>query len=119
MTGTKLSLRRPSQQSQTSSANNSSADESSVSAYRKIVGRKSYTRPSTSRALSPGALSPGTLSPAESETESSSELAQQLKKLGRYLEKKQSRNDPVGDVNDPQMDEHLGNIRKALAKSNK
>ena len=59
--------------------------------------------------------SPLTLSPADSENESSSngnELTQQLRKLGKYLEKKQttadrSRENPV----DPQIDDHLVNIR--------
>ena len=69
--------------------------------------------------------SPLTLSPADSENESSSngnELTQQLRKLGKYLEKKQttaaradrSHENPV----DPQIDEHLVNIRKALKKTN-
>ena len=71
--------------------------------------------------------SPITLSPADSENESSStggnELTQQLKKLGKYLEKKQTQSSRAGDSSDnpidPQIDEHLVNIRRALRKSPK
>lgn len=118
MTGAKLSLvRRP--PSQTSSANNSSADESvASSAYQKIIGRRSIPR------LGPGSrpLSPMTLSPADSENESSSngnELSQQLRKLGKYLEKKQTARTDSDNPIDPQIDEHLVNIRKALKKNPK
>ena len=45
-------------------------------------------------------------------------LSQQLKKLGKYLEKKQTLGKEK-DVLDSEMDEHLANIRKALAKSPK
>jgi hypothetical protein len=63
-----------------------------------------------------------TLSPADSENESSSngnELSQQLRKLGKYLEKKQTARTDSDNPIDPQIDEHLVNIRKALKKNPK
>ena len=127
MTGSKLSLRRQTSPSQS----NSSADESSgpISSYRKIVGR------SRTAALSPVATQRASFRPQspreniESENDSCSELTLQLRKLGKYLEKKQGKAIGGGgddgaacenDLLDPQMDEHFDNIRKALsAKSPK
>ena len=117
MTGSKLSLRRPSH-SQASSANNSSADESTgpSGAYKKIIGRSG--RPMLHPRSRPQSPPSAALSPAESESESCSELTLQLRKLGKYLEKKQSRSDrESSQVLDPKMDEHLVNIRRALRKS--
>ena len=109
MTGSKLTLRRQ-PPSQTSSTNNSSADESTgpSAAYRKIVSRKSQLQ---QRAQSPPILRGACASPTNSESESANELAQQLKRLGQYLEQKE---DKTGD--DSEVDEYLMNIRKALYK---
>lgn len=116
MTGSKLSLRKPSY-SQASSANNSSADEGrSPSSYNKVGRRSSGNFRLTSRPQSPASVA----SPAESEAESCNELTNHLRKLGKYLERKQTAAKSDSDsVLDPQMDEHLANIRKALNKSGK
>ena len=117
MTGSKLNLRRQTP-SQTSSTNNSSADESTgpSAAYRKIVSRKSCINNSNSRPQSPpirGACA--AVSPTTSENESATELSQQLKRLGQYLERKEELQ-KTGDAIDSEVDEYLMNIRKALKK---
>ena len=119
MTGAKLSLKA---QSPTScSSNNSSADESStggaLNTYKRLVSKRSLVRGGQppSRPLSPNNVPVAATAAEESGNEM---LSQQLKKLGKYLEKKQTLGKEK-DVFDSEMDEHLANIRKALAKSPK
>ena len=121
MTGTKLSLKT---QSPTScSSANSSADESSTggpyNTYKRLVSKRSNL-PSRGGSRP---LSPNTVTTPQTEESGNESLSLQLQKLGKYLEK--TRQQSLSDVDnkddevifDPQMDEHLVNIRKALAKS--
>ena len=121
MTGAKLSLKA---QSPTScSSNNSSADESvsgGLSTYKRLVSKRSLSRSGVKPSSRP--LSPTNHSvQADSEESANEVLSEQLKSLGKYLEKKQSsaNTDTDSAILDPQMDEYLANIRKALAKSAK
>jgi hypothetical protein len=53
----------------------------------------------------------------DSESESNNtELTQQLKKLGKYIERREQQSDNPDEIFDAEMDEHLVNIRKALAQ---
>jgi hypothetical protein len=116
MTGTRLSLRPSTPSQPNSSANNSSADESSgpVSTYRRLVGRRPI-RPPSSRPTSPPVR--GAVASGDSESESNNtELTQQLKKLGKYIERREQQSDNPDEIFDAEMDEHLVNIRKALAQ---
>ena len=69
-------------------------------------------------------LSPNTVTTQQTEESGNESLSLQLQKLGKYLETRATRQQSLSDVDnkddevifDPQMDEHLVNIRKALAK---
>ena len=94
LTGSKLSLRPPTAPtSAVQSANNSSADESPVYAYKKVIGRNRPMQVSSRTTGSPRTSKTRAGNASESETDivSSNELTLQLRKLGKYLEKKQSK----------------------------
>ena len=121
MTGTKLSLKT---QSPTScSSANSSADESSTggpyNTYKRLVSKRSNL---SSRGGGNRPLSPNTVATPQTEESGNESLSLQLQKLGKYLEKRQQSLSDVDNkddevIFDPQMDEHLVNIRKALANA--